>query len=148
MSASDSTQVIIMCVHRQQIVCLCTFTTKVCVLRACPPKPNVRTCLHCLRPLHVCIRQSSTHGLCGVDNNMNIHIHVCIGFKLKSTSHVYIDNLVCMRLMDELHVCIRQSSTHLCGVDNNLNICHLYIHVCIGFNSSQHLMCTSTSLCA
>ena len=25
------------------------------VLRACPPKPNVRTYLHCLRPLHVCI---------------------------------------------------------------------------------------------
>ena len=86
------------CVHRQQPVCLSTFITKVCVLRACPPKPNVRTCLYCLRPLHVCICQSSTQALC--------------------------------------------------GVDNNLNICHLYIHVCIGFNSSQYLMCTSTSLCA
>ena len=98
MSASASTQVIIMCVHRQQPVCLSTFITKVCVLRACPPKPNVHTCLYCLRPLHACICQSSTQALC--------------------------------------------------GVDNNLNICHLYIHVCIGFNSSQYLMCTSTSLCA
>ena len=72
-----STQVvIIMCVHWQP-VCLCTFTTKVCVLRACPPKPNVRTCLHCLRPLHVCICQLSTQALC-IYGHVRTCQHLCL----------------------------------------------------------------------
>ena len=37
-------------------------------LCACPPKPHVRTCLHCLRLLHVCTCQSPTQAL---DNNLN-----------------------------------------------------------------------------
>ena len=50
-----------------------------CVLRACPPKPNVRTCLHCLRPLHVYTCQSSTQALCGVaKQHFSVSISLCI----------------------------------------------------------------------
>ena len=47
---------------------------------SCVPKPNVSTCLYCLRPLHVCICQS-TQALSGVNNlnNYHLYIHVCIG---------------------------------------------------------------------
>ena len=95
-----STQVvIIMCVHWQQPVCLCTFTTKVCVLRACPPKPNVHNACIAFDPC-MCVCQSSTQALCGVDNNPNMcHLRICLNrLQPNSTSYVY-DKLVCMSLM-------------------------------------------------
>ena len=60
---SASTQVIIMCVHRQQPVCLSTFTTK------------SLSCVHVYTYVHsfiafdpcMCARQSSTQALCCVD---------------------------------------------------------------------------------
>ena len=50
-----------------------TFTTQVC---ACPPKPNIRTCL---RPLHVSLCQSSTQALC-----IYGHVHTCQRLCLRS----------------------------------------------------------------
>ena len=55
MSALASPQVIIMCVHRQQPVCVSTFTTK-SVLRACL---HVRTFFHCLQCVHMSIVKQS-----------------------------------------------------------------------------------------
>ena len=58
-SVLASKQVIIMCVRRQQPVCLSTFTNS--VLRPCL---HVRTFRHSLLSLHVCTCQSSTKALC------------------------------------------------------------------------------------
>ena len=94
-SVLASTQVI-MCVRRQQPVCLSTLTNS--VLRPCL---HVRTFRHSLRSLHVCTCQSSTKALCGVDNNLNIsyhnshclywHVYTCQHqLQPKSTSFVYV----------------------------------------------------------
>ena len=96
MSALASTQVIIMCVHRQS-VCLSTFTTK------SPSCMHVYMYVHsfvAFDPWHLYTCQSSTQVLCGVDNNMNIschnshrlywHVYTCQHqLQPKSTSFVY-----------------------------------------------------------
>ena len=73
MSALASTKVIIMCVHRQQPVCISTFTP---VLRACL---HVRTFLHCFRSLHAhtaCVHQhnalSTITWICAYITQVNI----------------------------------------------------------------------------
>ena len=118
MLALASTQVIIMCAHRQQTVCLCTFTTKVCVLRACPPKPNVRL-------------QPKSSSCVYIDNNLYVYAHLQQKSVLRACppKPIVRTGLHCLR---PLHVYTCQSSTQaLCGVAKqhfsvSLSLCIVY----------------------
>ena len=127
MSASASIQVIIMCVHRQQPVCLCTFTTKVCLV--CTPKTNVRTCLHSLPPLHVCICQSSTQALCIYSHVTYVHVSICaLDPSTNACIHVNrqhndLSTITCV------HKCqhrLQPKSSSCVHIDNNL---YVYAHL-------------------
>ena len=159
MSALASTQVIIMCVHRQQPVCLSTLTTKSLY------------CVHVYMYVHsfiafdpcMCTCQSSTKALCGVGilaatihiACIGIYIHVSISFNPSQhlscmSMHIYNSNHLWTSTYMSAFVpftfqCMGtcQSST-LFLVENNLNVCS---HVSIGFNASPHHVCTSTTAC-
>ena len=155
MSASATTQVIIMYIDKNLYVC--AHLQQVCVLRACPPKPNVHNACIAFDPC-MCVCQSSTQALCGVDNNPNMcHLRICLNrFQPNSTSYVY-DKLVCMSLMyvhDSIAftplACVYTSIVNqsLCGIDNNLNISshiiqHLYWHV----HTCQHQLQPQSTSC-
>ena len=150
-----------MCVHRQQPVCLSTFTTK-SVLRACL---HVRTFLHCLRSLHVRTCQSSTQSLCGVHNNLNIschnshhlywHVtHVSISF------NIFRVQVLCLCTFtsksNHLWTCVPSTFQLMHGymsiintmlVENNLNVCtrqHWLQRIIIMCVRRQQPVCLST----
>ena len=166
MSALATTQVIIMCVHRQQPVCVSTFTTKSlsCVhaymyvhsfiaFDPCmyvhvnrQPKPNaVSTTTWILAVI--------THIAC-----IGTYIHVIISYNptqhISCTSfmsmHIYTKVKSSMDIYVHVSICAFDLSTNAWVhvnrqlVKNNLNMC---TQVNIGFNASHHHVWTSTTAC-
>ena len=132
MLALASTQVIIMCAHRQQTVCLCTFTTKVCVLRACPPKPNVRL-------------QPKSSSCVYIDNNLYVYAHLQQKSVLRACppKPIVRTGLHCLQ---PLHVYTCQSSTQaLSGVDNKCTFTPLSL--CLSTKASM-VTYVHVSICA
>ena len=109
------------CIHRQQPVCLSTFTTK------------SQSCVHAYMYVHsfiafdVCTCQSSTQALCGVDNNLHIschnshrlywHVYTCkhqlqpkstyFVYKLYVYAHLHPSQIIYGHLRTCQHLCLR-----------------------------------------
>ena len=87
------------------------------VLRAYPPKPNVPTCLHCLRPLHVCICKSTTQTLCIYGHY--VHVSIC-AFEPSTNACIHVNRqsastqVIIMCVHRQQPVCLCTFKTKVC----------------------------------